>query len=617
MKDGQGWCQISKYFKKEANGFREGVELLQAFAGTNMDAPNINYFVAGMLVEELVRLGVRRVGIAPGSRSSPLAETIAEHGGLDFTVHPDERGLGFFVLGAAKATGRPSAVITTSGTAAVNLFPAVAEAQHAGVPLLLLTADRPDELRACGANQATDQVKLFGGFVKEFFDVPPPDDRVEPGFYLSVIDQAVRAASEHPPGPVHLNVRFREPLAPAPEPYERRKLMRRLGKWLSSGRPWSEPLATKPRAVERPDGLGASLSRAKIGIVLVGRIAPDAAKPIAELADRLGWPLLPDLQSGLRFGASGEPAVIPHADLLLGAEPFLREAGRGALLQFGANFVTRRFLDLAAGRGFAERIVVDPAAGRVEPSHGPHRRVVGDPSQVARMLLESVAPSAARERLSRWRAASDRVERTLARRFRGPRLSEPAVAWRLSRLIPPTDGWFIGNSLPVRLAATFGSGEGGCVRVAANRGLSGIDGLVATAAGYADGLGRPVTALVGDLSLLHDLNSLALLNAARAPVVVVVLNNDGGGIFSLLPIAGTSRHFEKVFAAPHGCTFRAAADLFGLWYAAPEDLASFEASWRAAANTGEPALIEVRTHREATAREIRRLVQSAGRTARP
>lgn len=578
-----------------------------------MNAPNLNHFVARLMVEELVRVGARDVGVAPGSRSSPLAEAAASHPALDMTVHPDERGMAYYMLGRAKGSRRPTVIITTSGTAAANLMPAVAEAHHAAVPLIVITADRPHELRECGANQATDQVKLFGSFVRWFFELPTPDDRMDPGFFLAAIDEAVRVATSHPRGPVHINSLFREPLAPVARPFPRQALERKLKGWRKSGLPWVRNVAAPDSAAVSPmrdvaDFLGAQSQ----GLILAGNLEPTAARAVADLAAHLKWPLLPDLQSGLRLGVE-EPAVVAHADLLLCSERFKRAAHAGPLLQFGSGFVTRRFLDCAAALRTAPRVLVEESPRRIDPAHASALRVVADPGAVARALREALPAGTDPSRIRAWSGASAKVERALATRFARDAWSEPGIAWLLSRTILPDHAWFVGNSLPIRMAATFASASGACIPFAASRGLSGIDGQVATAAGYAAGLGRPVTALLGDLTLLHDLNSLALLRAAHPPVTLVVVNNDGGGIFSLLPVADSSRHFERVFGTPHGLRFRAAAELFGLRYAAPESPTALLRAWRTAARSGESTLIEVRTRRTDTARAVRGLQTAIAR----
>ena len=576
-------------------------------------APNLNAYWADLLMEELYRCGVRTIAVAPGSRSSPLAEAAAGHGRLQVVVHPDERGLGFFALGHAMGSGRPTAVVTTSGTAAVNLFPAIAEAHHAAIPLIALTADRPPELRDCGANQATDQVKLFGSFARFFADVPPPAEHLSPTYLLALVDDARRAPPAGPRGPVHLNLQFREPLAPVARASPRARLQRELRGWTKSSAPWVTYAAAPSAEAALPRDARVALERATRGIILAGALPAHAATPILSLAKQLGWPVLPDLQSGLRLGAA-ESSAIAHADLLLGSKRFARGAGFDAILQFGSGFVTRRLLDLAAEASAPLRIVVDAQAGRIDPQHRSAHRLVADPALVAESLRRALPARASNDWTAAWRAASQRAERELDRRLGAANtLSEPGVAWQLSRLLRERDAWFLGNSLPVRMAASFASARSRCVVVAANRGLSGIDGELATAVGYASGANRPVTLLVGDLTLLHDLNSLLLLRDARVPATVVVVNNDGGGIFSLLPVAEHARHFEKMFGTPHGLKFQHAASMFGLPYAAPASPRALARAWRASAERGVSSVIEVHTRRSATAAFVRRTQASVWR----
>ena len=579
--------------------------------------PNLNHFVAGLLIEEFHRCGVRAIGLAPGSRSSPLAEAAASHRRMKLVVHPDERGLAFHMLGHAKAGGRPAVVITTSGTAAANLFPAVAEAHHAGVPLILCTADRPPELRGCGANQTTDQVKLFGAFVRDFIDLPPPQENIPPSLWLAAVDQAVAAALAQPHGPVHLNCMFRDPLAPVKLPYPYRRLQRALQDWPQSAWPWVRHARPAPETLagwSTSDELLRVLRRARSGIILAGALPAGDGEAVAALADALGWPLLPDIQSGLRAGAP-HPAVIPHADLLLSSGRFASSAPVDVLLQFGSAFVTRRLLDFAATVPARTRIVVDPAPGRVDPAHRSAWRFTCAPGPLAESISSALGDRPRSSECERWQRASERVEQILDRKLGlASALSEPALAWTLSRLLPADHALFLGNSLPIRLAATFGSARAAAYAIGANRGLSGIDGELASAVGFAMGSGRTTTAVLGDLTALHDLNSLALVRASRIPVILVIVNNDGGGIFSLLPVAGTSQHFERVFGTPHGLDFPGAAGMFGIPYSAPATRAGFIRAWRAAVRAGRSAIIEIKTRRADTARVVRALQQAVSRT---
>lgn len=576
----------------------------------NLSAPNLNYFWASLMMEELYRSGVRSIGLAPGSRSSPLAEAAASHGKLNVSVYPDERMLGFRMLGEALASGRPTVAITTSGTAVANLFPAIAEAHHSEIPLIALTADRPPELRDCGANQATDQVKLFGSFVRFFSNLPVPSEKISPAFLLSTVDAALHAATGVLRGPVHLNVPFREPLAPIQKQFSQRRLIHELGDWPKNERPWIAYEASKT-TVENSLALIDEIRKSQRGIILAGALESESSRAVAALATHLNWPLLPDIQSGLRVGANDE-TVIAQADVVLANKRFAHGAGCDLLLQFGSRFVTRRFLALAGDETIKKRVIVDDAPGRMDPLHRNCIRVSESPAAIVESLLKELPSRTKSEWLSQWTCASAAVEKNWSQRFSlTTKLSEPGVAAALSTLLNEGDGWFLGNSLSIRLAATFASSQGASLHVAANRGLSGIDGQIASAVGYAAGSGRPLTLLLGDLSALHDLNSLSLLRHSKVPLIVVVVNNDGGGIFSLLPIAESARHFEKVFGVPHGLEFSGAARMFGLPYAAPTTSTAFVKAWRKARRSGTSTLIEVRTRRADTARMVRRLVAEA------
>ncbi|MFN3595727.1 MAG: 2-succinyl-5-enolpyruvyl-6-hydroxy-3-cyclohexene-1-carboxylic-acid synthase [Rubricoccaceae bacterium] len=567
-------------------------------------AVSANEVWAGLLVEELVRQGVALFCLAPGSRSTPLALAVLRHPRAAHLVHFDERGTAFAALGHARATGRPAAWITTSGTAVANGVPAAAEADADGVPLLLLTADRPPELRATGANQTIRQPPLFADLARWTFDVPPPSAEVDARFVLTTAAQAAYRATATP-GPVHLNLMFREPLAPAPDGTDVRALLAPLEGYLAGAAPFTR--YAPPPAQPDVRALAEALAGRTRGLVVLGPTDDPAAAPAAAaLAARLGWPFLPDvLSQGRTASASeGETARVPFYDLLLGSAAFRRAHAPEAVLLLGRRPTSKRlaqFLEAAAPACLA---VVRADAARFDPAHRVTLRVQGDPAAAARALAEALpgtsdSPPAW---LRAWKDASARVGDVLERALgaEGEALSEPFVARAVARLAPEGHGLVAAASMPVRDLDAFAAADGPRLRLTANRGASGIDGTVATAHGFARGLGRPVTLLTGDLALLHDLNSLALLREGP-PVVVVVVNNDGGGIFHFLPAAEAlpPEHFEPAFGAPHGLGFEDAARMFGLDYARPETPSAFAEAYRAACASGRAAVLEVRTERHA------------------
>ncbi|GIV62640.1 MAG: 2-succinyl-5-enolpyruvyl-6-hydroxy-3-cyclohexene-1-carboxylate synthase [Rhodothermaceae bacterium] len=571
------------------------------------DAPNSNHLWASLLVEELVRCGVTAFFLAPGSRSTPLVTAVAAHADAVPLLHVDERGTAFAALGYARATRRPAAWVTTSGTAVANGMPAVVEAATDAVPLLLLTADRPPELRQTGANQTIDQPGLFGDYVRWRFDLPAPEPGLDPAMVLTTVDQAVYRAMRSPAGPVHLNLMFREPLAPDPSdgaPLERADHLRA---WFERGTPYTTYAAV--RAAARAEALRPLIDGARRGLIVAGRLdTPSEGAAVQRLARHLGWPLLADVGSQARLGP-GAPTRIDTFDLLLGHAAWAQEHRPDGVLYLGRRATSKRlaaFLDATRPDVLA---VIRPDPFRFDPSHRVTHRVETEVVPFVEALTAEPAPPSAPGWQDAWTAADRRLKAWLGTALSGTGLSEPAVARAVTRLIPPEQALVLASSMPVRDADTFATPEGAPVPVYTNRGASGIDGTVATAVGVARARGRPVTLLIGDLALLHDLNALMLLR--EVPVVVVVINNDGGGIFHFLPIARHERFFEPFFGTPHGLGFEHAARLFGLPYHRPDTLPAFEAVYQAACAAGRSALIEVVTDRHANVALHRRLLDEA------
>jgi 2-succinyl-5-enolpyruvyl-6-hydroxy-3-cyclohexene-1-carboxylate synthase len=557
-------------------------------------APHPNRLWADLLVEELVRCGVGLFCLAPGSRSTPLVQAVAANPKARHLVHFDERGTAFAALGYARATGRPAVWVTTSGTAVANGLPAVVEASVDGVPLVLLTADRPPELRDTGANQTVPQPNLFGEYVRWRFDLPAPTDEIDPAFVLTTADQAVHRALGRPRGPVHLNCMFREPLAAdAPDDDG-------LDRWRESGAPYTRYLA--PDAVDRAAvaDLAARLRGIERGLVVAGRLATRAeGDAAARLADALGWPLLPDVGSQVRF--NGSAVACPFYDQALGSEPFRDAFAPEAVLYLGSRATSKRLGRLLADARPDPLVVVRDDPFRFDPDHLVTDRVVANVEQFCVAMVEVLGEDGLEPSvwLDGWRAASSAVADTLDAHFNeNDAVTEPAVA-RLAAAHAEA-GLVLAASMPVRDADAFAALGEASPLVASNRGASGIDGTVATAAGFARGLGAPVTLLIGDLALLHDLNSLAMLrDPAQPPVTVVAVNNDGGGIFHFLPVAERPDVFEPYFGTPHGLGFEHAARMFGLAYHRPDTLADLDAVLVEVRASGRSALVEVRTERVA------------------
>lgn len=562
-----------------------------------LDAANLNHLWAQLLVEELVRSGVDTFFLAPGSRSTPLTTAVARHPTAQPVIHFDERGTAFAALGYGRATGRPAGWITTSGTAVANGFPAVVEAATDGVPLLLLTADRPPELRDTGANQTIDQVKVFGEYARWQFDLPTPTTDIAPRMVLTTADQAVHRATRPPSGPVHLNCMFRKPLEPRPDGIDHDEYTRALASWAEQSAPHTRYPSAWPSCSEAETAaVGEAVSGAERGLLIAGRLNTEAERAaVQRIAQHLDWPLLPDVTSGLRFGASD--LCIAHADQLLTSPAFREAHTPDVVMHIGGRFVSKRLRQYVDAATPAHRIVVRPDPSRIDPDHRVTHHIEHDVTHFCTVMVDQVK---ATEEQSSWReawGAAERVVRAEIDQFaqEADVLSEPLVVYRTTQHIPSGHALVLASSMPVRDANRYGCAEGASVSAFANRGASGIDGTVATAAGVAAGRDAPATLVIGDLALLHDLNSLALLRDRS--VIVIVLNNDGGGIFHFLPIAEHDDVFDPYFTTPHHRSFEQAAAMFDLDYAQPTTDDAFVEAYRAACDRGQSALIEVKTDR--------------------
>ena len=548
------------------------------------------------LVDELARAGVTDACLAPGSRSAPLALALAEHPGMTVHVHLDERSAAFFALGAAKRSGRPVVVVCTSGTAAANFHPAVLEADQARTPLLVLTADRPPELRGTGANQATDQLKLYGSAVRWFCEVGVPAD--DPGagrYWRSLASRAVAEATGPPPGPVHLNLAFAEPLVPPG-----------LGGDPAPGRPDGAPWTKAPPAVRAPDprdvaALAEAVRANPNGLLVAGWGVDLDPEVVDGFAAAAGWPVLADPLSGARRG----PAAVSAYDGLIRAPGFAAAHRPSLVVRVGAAPTSKAltgWLDESV-----PQVLVDPAGGWLDPGRAASLRLTADPAALLAAVtarLGATGPGGPASQVRPWlrewleadRLAREAIDGLLddwAEPFEG-RVARDLVAW-----MPDGGTLVVGSSMPVRDVDGFAAPRDG-LRFVANRGLSGIDGFVATALGVAAAGTEPVAALCGDLTLLHDASSL--FGAAGRPrgVVLVVCDNDGGGIFSFLPQARLPADlFEPLFGTPHGLDLTAVAAAARVPVTVVEKAAGLVPALDAALAGGGTRLVVVRGERAA------------------
>ncbi|HEX7098502.1 MAG TPA: 2-succinyl-5-enolpyruvyl-6-hydroxy-3-cyclohexene-1-carboxylic-acid synthase [Acidimicrobiia bacterium] len=561
-----------------------------------MTYPNPSTALAAIIVDELARGGVGLVVASPGSRSTALVLAASRHPGVELRVVIDERSAAFQALGWAKATGRPAAVVTTSGTAVANLVPAVVEADSSSVPLIVVSADRPPEERGVGANQAIDQRDIFGRFVRLATELGPGEPHPDaPRWWRSAVAQALGAALGFGgrPGPVHLNAAFREPTVAAsydgrtgaePYPYDH------------PGRPgvapWSEVVvgdAPSPEAVER---VVAEIARAERGVIVAGAVG--GAPEIVELGEHLGWPVIATAASGLR-GRDG--VVVAGHHLVEHTEPDM-------ILRFGDPGPSRRMLELVS------RPIPQVVVG--QSWSDPGRTVTGfvgaAPRATASALRSAIDKREATEWRDWWHRADSAVVTVLAETMVEGRLTEPSVAWTTGGL--GSDIMVVASSMPIRDVEAFGFVV---PPIVANRGASGIDGFVSTALGAARAHPRTL-ALGGDLSMLHDSNGF--LTEEPPPCVFVVIDNGGGGIFSFLPqyehVEDAS--FERLFGTPHHRDLSALAEFHGMRWRRVAERAELEEMVRGAWEAKESVMVIVETDRDENLAEHVRLNRLAAET---
>lgn len=562
----------------------------------------LNHLWSGLIIEELIRCGVTTLCISPGSRSTPLVIAAAENKQARTVVHTDERGTAFYAMGYAKATGRPAALVCTSGTAVANYFPAVIEAGQSAIPLLILSSDRPVELRDTRSPQTINQVNIFGDYLRWHFDLPAPDTAISPSFLLTTIDQAVYRAVSRPAGPVQINCQFRDPLISNREKHGWDNYLSILDQWHKSGQSFTT--YAKSRSIpstEDTDRIGKMIEGCENGLLIVGQLSAGTnKKAIMDLASQLGWPLLADINSGIRFACSASgnaKGVVAHYDLYLRIEDFRKRFYPDLILHMGGMPVSKS-LNQYIEESRREYIVVNSHPFRQDPMFRVTQRVESDPGRFAQKLSERIQKTASG--LTDIFCQAEEISSAVIRNsvMTQDKISEWAVSCVVLDSVAEDSGIYLGNSMPVREADAFAACSGKALAVGCNRGANGIDGTIASAIGFAAGLNRPTTLLAGDLAVLHDINSLGLINKIHVPLTIVVLNNDGGGIFSFLPVVKLTEHFETYFATPHGLRFKKAAELFGLPYENPSSMVSFRKVYQRSIDSGTSSIIEVHTRRD-------------------
>ncbi len=506
-----------------------------------LDFRNTNTLWGSVLVETLVRCGVRTAVVSPGSRSTPLTMALAANERIEAVPVLDERSAAFFALGIAKRTRRPAVLVCTSGTAGANYFPAVIEARESGVPLVVITADRPPEMRDCASGQTIDQQKLFGGYVSFYHELAVPAATMAMlGYLRQTVAHAVERTWRPAGGPVHLNAPFRDPLPPI-EDGSARELEGKIDEGFFAHLDGVRPEMSQATIWQRP-----TTAR---GLIVAGPVVAESGL-LRTLATKLGWPVLADALSPLRTTAGAEEVVTCY-DAILRNEAVARDLTPRTVLCLG-GWPTSKVLRAWLERSGAEILLVANGAENRDALHGRTRQIVA-PVESIDVAGEAVAD---RSYLDAWRKAEAKARGALDAAMESERgMFEGKASWLLARHLPEGTPVFVASSMPVRDVEYFWPANGRGQRLYFSRGANGIDGTLSTALGVAHGAEKPAVLLTGDLALLHDTNGFLLRPKLKGALTIVLINNRGGGIFEHLPVAQFQPPFEEFFATPQEVDF--------------------------------------------------------------
>ena len=584
-----------------------------------MQIENATYAYTNAFVDELARSGMQHVVVCPGSRSTPLALTFADQQErIKLWVLVDERSAAFFALGIAKATHTPVALVCTSGTAAANFLPAVAEANLSRVPLLVLTADRPPELRDNGAPQAIDQNRLYGTHAKWFMEMALPEATNESMRYARTLAcRAFATSLAAPAGVVHLNLPFREPLTPAAipgqplPPIEKRDKTAWEGR--NNGRIYTHVYGDIiSYDLNDTDGIGTLLSRTERGLIIVGSQSDtELIESIVNLAGTLGFPIFADPLSFCRNGLSSQGQIIDAYDAFLRDEKFIEDVKPDLILRFGAMPTSKPLLLYLQAHPEVITIVVGTHGEWNEPINSANIIIYSDPIYFCAEIEEELTYYVNEEWLELWQTTNEVARQTLEtemRRFDD--LFEGRVFSELSQMMPNNSALFVGNSMPVRDCDTFFGSTSRNVRILCNRGANGIDGVVSSALGVAAAdPDAPLVLVIGDLSFYHDMNGLLAAKKYGLNATIILINNDGGGIFSFLPQAAYPEHFEALYGTPTGLDFRHAVEMYGGTFTRVTDWDAFRAAVGEGIGGAGLHVVELPTNRESNVTMHRQLWQ--------
>lgn len=516
----------------------------------------LSYYL-GAFVDEMARLNVYDVVISPGSRSTPLALLMEQHEQIKTYLHVDERSAAFFALGIAKMKKRPVAILCTSGTAAANYYPAICEAFHSRVPLLVLTADRPHELRDVGAPQAMNQLNLYGSFVKQFMEMALPEAR-EPMYHYArmTVGRAIASASLEPKGPVHINFPLREPLIPdfsLADLWEKGR-----GEYTGAVHQGNMTMAS-----EYVSSLTERLSSMEKGLIVCGDDShPGIAEPIIQFAAKTGYPILADPLSGLRSGEHDKSMVMDCYDTFLRNELLKDTWKPEVIIRFGGMPVSKALMQYIKKQKTAIHIVVDESGKWRDPALAATEVVCASDISFCKELTDNMQKREQNDWYGMWKHINDATKEKLREIETYETAFEGKVITDIVHVLPEEATLFASNSMPIRDTDTFFFTTDKRINVVANRGVNGIDGIISTALG-ASTVCEPLVLVIGDLSFYHDLNGLLAAKLYDLNITIVIVNNDGGGIFSFLPQYESKEHFESLFGTPLGLDYEHIVKMYG------------------------------------------------------
>jgi 2-succinyl-5-enolpyruvyl-6-hydroxy-3-cyclohexene-1-carboxylate synthase len=549
---------------------------------------HLNLLWSSLVIAELIKNGIDTFFISPGNRNAPLISALAYEDRALKKVCLDERAAGYRALGYAKATGRPGVLVCTSGTAPANYYPAVIEACREDIPLIILSADRPPELIGSDANQTIIQEGLYGLYCRNSLALPCPDARYPMEALLAKIDHVIN----NPHGPVHINCPFRDPLIPGVSglPPVAAEIIKKALHLFDQPKPYT----TYAHSNALPDvhDLLESVRKTRRGLVIVGRLdTQEDAPALTCLLDRLDWPVFCDIASSLKgmIAKNREIFSLDHPEAIR----LINDYNPDTILQFGSGLVSKHYYASILPQNTSKVIQVSPRSGLRDPAHRVNLRIEAPISAVARQLSDEVFPAAETDALTRLTTALEMLQMQVQQTIEQDTLSFAFIASTLLAELPDHEGLFLGNSIAIRAFDSVLPSAPHSIHVISNRGVSGIEGNIATSVGFAEGSGHRVTAVIGDISFLHDLNSLLLMKQSTVPVILVVVNNGGGRIFERLPVNDFPDILNPYMTTPHDMNFKLLALQFDLPYLRVDKPQELKTTYRQALESKCSALLEV------------------------